>query len=84
LDGEGRQGVGGEPLVGGLFGLVEGLGFVAEGDGADDGNAQGADFGGIEGGEEGLGVAILRLLWVLLAQGMFGHLGVFFAEFVVF
>jgi hypothetical protein len=39
LDGEGRKGISGEPLIGDLFGLVEGLGFVAEGDGADDGNA---------------------------------------------
>jgi hypothetical protein len=42
LDGEGWEGIGGEPLVGELFGLVEGLGFVAEGDGADDGDAEGA------------------------------------------
>jgi hypothetical protein len=36
LDGKGWEGIGSEPLVGDLFGLVEGLGFVAEGDGADD------------------------------------------------
>jgi hypothetical protein len=34
-------------LVGDLFGLVEGLGFVAEGDDANDCDAEGAGFGGI-------------------------------------
>jgi hypothetical protein len=77
-------------LVGDLFGLVEGLGFVAEGDGADDGNAEGPGFGAIEisqGEEFGLGrlgIEHLRLLVVFLAQYCFGQLGGFFAEFVVF
>jgi hypothetical protein len=60
-------------LVGDLFGLVEGLGFVAEGDGADDGDTEGAGFGGVEIGEGeefglgGLGIEGLRLLGILLA-----------------
>jgi hypothetical protein len=39
--------VGGEPLVGGLLGLVVLVGFEAEGDGADDGDAKGTGFGGV-------------------------------------
>jgi hypothetical protein len=90
LDGEGWEAIGGKPLVGGLLGLVVLFGFEAEGDGADDGDAKGAGFAVVEFGEGeefglgGLGVEILRLLGVLLAEGGFCELGVFFAEFVVF
>ncbi len=85
-----RVGVNRWRAIGRRFVRLGGLGFVAEGDGADDGDAEGAGFGGVEIGEGeefglgGLGIEGLRLLGILLAQRGFGQLSGFFAEFVVF
>jgi hypothetical protein len=89
LDGEGGKEVGGEPVVGGLFGLAGLVGFEAEGDGADDGDAEGFGFSGVEVGEGEvfglgcLGVEGLGALGVLLMEGGFSKLGVLFALFVM-